>query len=29
VAMLKIDKEGHLEIENYQNPWNLTNIRVY
>lgn len=29
VAMLKIDKEGRLEVENYQNPWELTNIRIY
>jgi hypothetical protein len=27
-AQLKMDKKGQLEIENYQNPWKLTNIRL-
>jgi hypothetical protein len=27
-AQLKMDKKGQLEIENYQNPWKLTNVRV-
>ena len=25
-CQFKLDKENHLEIENYQNPWKLTNI---
>lgn len=25
-AQLKVDKEGHIEIEAFQNPWTLTNI---
>jgi hypothetical protein len=28
-AKFKVDKEGHLEIETMQNPWNLTNIKVW
>jgi len=27
-AELKIDKEGRIEIETYQNPWNLVNIQI-
>jgi hypothetical protein len=27
-AQLKVDKGGHLEIETYQNPWNLVNIQL-
>ena len=27
-AQLKVDKAGHLEIETYQNPWNLVNIQL-
>jgi hypothetical protein len=28
-AMLKLDKENQLTLEAYQNPWQLTNVRVY
>ena len=28
-ALLRLNKEGELEIENYQNPWKLTNIRIF
>jgi hypothetical protein len=27
-CQFKIDKENHLEIEAYQNPWKLTNIQL-
>jgi hypothetical protein len=27
-AALKVDKEGRIEIEAYQNPWNLVNIQI-
>jgi hypothetical protein len=27
-AELKVDKKGQLEIETFQNPWKLTNVRV-
>lgn len=27
-AELKVDKQGHLEIETFQNPWNLVNIML-
>jgi len=26
---VKLNKEGEIELETFQNPWNLTNIRVY
>ncbi len=29
VAKLKLNKEGEIEIETYQNPWKLTNIKVW
>jgi hypothetical protein len=28
-ALLRINKEGEIEIENYQNPWKLSNIRIF
>ena len=28
-ATISINKQGELEIETYQNPWNLTNIRYH
>lgn len=28
-AKIKLNKEGELEIETYQNPWKLVNIRLY
>ncbi len=28
-SMVKLDKEGHIEIEAYQNPWKLVNIKVW
>lgn len=28
-AKLKLNKDGELEIEAFQNPWNLTNIKVW
>ena len=28
-ALLRINKQGELEVETYQFPWKLTNIRVY
>jgi hypothetical protein len=28
-ANLKLNKKGDLEIETYQNPWRLTNIRIF
>ena len=28
VALLRVTKRGEVEIENYQNPWKLTNIRI-
>lgn len=28
-AKMKLNKSGELELETYQNPWNLTNIRVW
>jgi hypothetical protein len=27
-AQLDVDKQGRIEIELYQNPWNLVNIRL-
>ena len=27
-AELKVDKEGRIEIETFQNPWNLVNIQI-
>jgi hypothetical protein len=27
-SKLKLDKDGHLEMELYQNPWNLVNVMV-
>ena len=28
-AMLKLDKDGELGLETYQNPWNMVNIKVW
>ena len=28
-ARVRLNRDGELEIETYQNPWNLTNIRVW
>ncbi len=27
-AQLKVDKEGHLEVEVFESPWNLVNIML-